>query len=52
VPARALAAFRAAARRAGVAVTEIGRVTAGRGARLVGAGGRELRFKRASFSHF
>jgi thiamine-monophosphate kinase len=52
VPARALASFRAAARRAGVAVTEIGRVTAGRGARLVGAGGRELRFKRASFSHF
>ena len=52
VPARAVAAFRLAARRAGVPVTEIGRVTAGKGARFIAADGRELRFKRASFSHF
>jgi thiamine-monophosphate kinase len=52
VPARALAPFQAAARRAGVPVTEIGRVTAGQGARFITANGRELRFKRASFSHF
>ncbi len=52
VPARALAAFQAMARRAGVPVTEIGCVTAGQGARFVDADGRELRFKRASFSHF
>lgn len=52
IPARALAPFQAMARRAGVSVTEIGRVTAGQGARFVAANGRELRFKRASFSHF
>jgi thiamine-monophosphate kinase len=52
VPARALAPFKTMARRAGVPVTEIGRVTVGQGARFVAADGRELRFKRASFSHF
>jgi thiamine-monophosphate kinase len=52
VPARALASFKVMARRARVRVTEIGRVTAGQGARFVAADGRELRFKRASFSHF
>jgi thiamine-monophosphate kinase len=52
VPARALASFKTMARRAGVPVTEIGRVTAGQGARFIAADGRELRFKRASFSHF
>jgi len=52
VPPRALAAFRAMARRAGVATREIGAVTAGRGARFIDRTGRELRFRRASFSHF
>ena len=44
--------FAAAARRAGVPVTEIGRVTAGQGARFLDADGRPLRFARTSFSHF
>ena len=52
VPVRALVQFKAIARRAGVPVTEIGRVTAGQGVRFISAGGQELRFKRASFSHF
>jgi thiamine-monophosphate kinase len=52
IPARRLAAFQSAARRAGVAATAIGRVTAGAGARFIGADGRELIFHRASFSHF
>jgi thiamine-monophosphate kinase len=46
-----LAAFRAAAQAAGVAVTEIGRVMAGEGARFV-RDGRELRFAQPSYSHF
>lgn len=46
-----LAAFRAAADAAGVAVTEIGRVVAGRGARFL-QDGKALAFTRASFSHF
>ena len=52
VPRRALAAFQAMARRAGVATHEIGAVTAERGARFLDNNGRELRFRRASFSHF
>jgi thiamine-monophosphate kinase len=52
VPARALAAFRAMARRAGVTTREIGVVTAEPGARFLDGKGRELRFRRASFSHF
>lgn len=52
VPQRKLAAFQKAARRARVPVTEIGRVTAGEAARFVGPDGRELTFRRASFSHF
>jgi thiamine-monophosphate kinase len=52
VPPRALAAFQAMARRAGVATREIGAVTAERGARFIDPAGRELRFRRASFSHF
>jgi thiamine-monophosphate kinase len=43
--------FRAAAQAAGVAVTEIGRVQAGEGARFT-HGGKELTFPRASYSHF
>jgi thiamine-monophosphate kinase len=52
IPPGKLASFRAAANRAGVAVTEIGRVTAGRGARFRAADGRVLRFAHASYSHF
>ncbi|HEV2628546.1 MAG TPA: thiamine-phosphate kinase [Pseudolabrys sp.] len=49
-PARA-DAFRAAARAAGVPVTDIGVVEAGAGAHFMD-GGRELAFHRLSFSHF
>jgi thiamine-monophosphate kinase len=52
VPPRKLASFRAAARRARVTVTEIGRVVAGGEVRFLAPGGRPLRFARASFSHF
>jgi thiamine-monophosphate kinase len=52
VPPRKLRAFMAAARRAGVAVSEIGRVRRGNGARFLGPDGRALTFARASFSHF
>ena len=52
VPPSKLAGFQAAARRARVPVTEIGRVTAGLGTRFIGPDGRELNFSRASFSHF
>ena len=44
--------FRAAAKTAGVPVTEIGQVKAGDGARFIDASGKPLVFKRASFSHF
>jgi thiamine-monophosphate kinase len=46
-----LASLRAAADRAGVSVTEIGRVVAGQGARFV-RDGKTLTFARPSFSHF
>ena len=52
VPARKLRAFRAAAKAAGVPLTQIGTVVAVRGAHLIDANGRELTFDRASFSHF
>ena len=45
------AAFRAAAAAAGVAVTEIGRVQAGEGARFMHQG-KALTFTRPSYSHF
>lgn len=46
-------AFAAAARKAGVAVTAIGRFEAGHDApRILGADGRPLAFVRASYSHF
>jgi thiamine-monophosphate kinase len=44
-------AFRDAARAAGIAATEIGRVTAGQGARFL-RGGTAMTFARASYSHF
>ena len=46
-----LAPFRDAAKRAGVAVTEVGRIAAGEGARFL-RDGKALAFARASFSHF
>lgn len=46
-----LGAFRAAADQAGVAVTEIGRVMAGQGARF-SRDGKALSFARPSYSHF
>jgi thiamine-monophosphate kinase len=52
VPQRRLASFYAAARKARVRVTDIGRVTTGQGARFRTPDGRVLRFTRASFSHF
>jgi thiamine-monophosphate kinase len=52
VPAAQADSFRAAAQAADVAVTEIGQIAAGEGARFLGADGRALAFKRASFSHF
>jgi thiamine-monophosphate kinase len=44
-------AFRAAAHAAGVAVTEIGRITAGEGARFI-RDGKALSFAQPSYSHF
>lgn len=52
VPAEKAASFGAAAEAAGVAVTEIGFIAAGAGARFIGADGRALTFKRAAYSHF
>jgi thiamine-monophosphate kinase len=53
VPAARAAAFENAARAAGVAVREIGRMIEGQEAPLViGADGRRLAFARSSFSHF
>jgi thiamine-monophosphate kinase len=52
VPAAKADGFRAAAKTAQVAVTEIGEIKAGEGARFRGADGQILSFKRASFSHF
>jgi thiamine-monophosphate kinase len=46
-----LPAFRAEAAKAGVAVTEIGRITAGQGARFI-RDGQPLSFARPSYSHF
>jgi thiamine-monophosphate kinase len=44
--------FRAAAQAANVAVSEIGRIVDGEGARFRDAQGQQLVFKRAAFSHF
>ena len=52
VPPDKAASFRAAANASEVEVTEIGEISAGQGARFVGADGRELRFGKLSFSHF
>ena len=52
VPAAKAEAFRAAAKAAEVAVSEIGEIKAGEGVRFVDSRGQALAFKRASFSHF
>ncbi|MBM3528786.1 MAG: thiamine-phosphate kinase [Alphaproteobacteria bacterium] len=52
IPARKVASFRAAAKRAGVAVTEIGRIVVGKSTRFRSADGRTMTFARASYSHF
>jgi thiamine-monophosphate kinase len=52
VPAGKAESFRAAAKAANVAVTEIGQIATGEGARFKGTDGKSLTFKRASFSHF
>lgn len=52
VPPGKVESFRAAAQTANVAVTEIGAIVAGEGARFLGTDGQTLSFKRASFSHF
>jgi thiamine-monophosphate kinase len=56
VPPRKLKSFLAAARRASVPATGIGRITTGTGARsgvrFLGPDNRPIRFARASFSHF
>jgi thiamine-monophosphate kinase len=52
VPPKRLVALQAAARAAGVRITEIGRVGPGRGVRLLGPQGRSLKLSAGSFSHF
>jgi len=52
VPYVKMSSFVAAARIAGVALTEIGVVKSGERARFLTLSGRELTFTRASFSHF
>ena len=52
IPRARLARFRAAARAAGVPVTEIGRITTGEGVAFFAADGRPMTFARGSFSHF
>jgi thiamine-monophosphate kinase len=52
VPAAKADSFRAAAQAANVAVTEIGHIAAGEGARFMAIDGKALVFQHASFSHF
>jgi thiamine-monophosphate kinase len=52
VPAAKSDSFRAGAKAAGVAVTEIGEVKAGEGTRFLAGDGHTVNFKHASFSHF
>jgi thiamine-monophosphate kinase len=52
VPAARCGSFNVATNTANVAVTEIGEIKAGEGARFLAAGGHALAFRRASFSHF
>ena len=52
MPAARVEPFRQAAAGAGVAVTEIGAITAGEGACLLDADGRALSLAHPSYSHF
>lgn len=52
MPNKKAESFRAAAKAAGVPVTELGEIKTGKGARFIDAAGKPLVFKRASFSHF
>ena len=52
VPVTKTESFRAAAKAANVAVTDIGETKTGEGGRFLGADGKPLAFKRGSFSHF
>jgi thiamine-monophosphate kinase len=52
VPPAKAGSFKDAAKAANVAVSEIGEIKAGEGARFLAADGRTLTFKHASFSHF
>jgi thiamine-monophosphate kinase len=52
VPAGKVEALRREASAAGVAVTEIGKVAAGQGARFLGLDGKPLKLAHPSFSHF
>jgi thiamine-monophosphate kinase len=52
VPAAKCDSFNAAARAANVAVTEIGEIKTGEGARFLAPDGHALAFRRASYSHF
>jgi thiamine-monophosphate kinase len=47
-----LTAFQAAAKESGISVSAIGGVETGEGAEIRGPGGKALRFKQPSFSHF
>ncbi len=51
LPREKLGAFHAAAEQAGIAATEIGRTTAGQGARFI-RDGKALSFARPAYSHF
>jgi thiamine-monophosphate kinase len=51
LPPHRLDAFRAAAQKAAVEITEIGRIAAGKGARFM-HGGKAMTFTRTSYSHF
>ncbi len=52
VPPDKAESFKAAAKAADVAVSDIGEIAAGEGTRFIGSDGEPLAFHRASFSHF
>jgi thiamine-monophosphate kinase len=52
VPDKKTESFRAAAKAAGVPVTELGEIKTGEGARFIDGAGKPLVFEHASFSHF
>jgi thiamine-monophosphate kinase len=52
VPPAKADSFRAAAQSAGLAVTQIGTISAGQGASFIGSNGQPLTFSKLAFSHF